>query len=311
MLAALSLILALTSPPTAQQATVPAEEMERSAREERLHRAGFPPIQPQGFAFRRVMLSDPYMMMGVPGLEVRRDAAGTVDLVVQYPEWRSQPVAIPADLWDAVADDQAFAPPPRPAHDPTRSASRPPPICHDWSALIQDETGRTGAWHGCSGEAAAVRDVALRIVAAAMTTRPDCDPESPSPLFAFQRCFGIGSELDDPALEAVFAPLRRDWDGLPGAQVLAAARRALQGQGMRQGDAAWTRARAAVDDVRAIQTRRRELIRDVGQLAYRARSGSQADRYRLRLSLEHWSDFTNAQDGNTLDLLEQLLAVER
>lgn len=308
MFAELPLILVLASSPIPAQAAVAGQEAQHRFLTERLTRAGFPPIQPAGLAFRRVQLSDPYMMLGVPGLEIRRDAGGAVDLVVQYPEWRSEPVRLDPAVWDAVSTDAVFAPPP--PREPPPPGSPPPPVCHAWSAIIQDEAGRTTSWNACSADASEGQAMTLRLVTAAMATRPDCPSDVGSPFFAFRSCFGLKPELDDPTLEAAFAPLRTAWDQIPGVEVLAAARRALQSPDMQRGDAAWVNARRAVDAVKAMQAQRRELITALTRVSHQAMSASQADRYRISQSLEYWSDFTNDQDRNTLQLLEQLLAVE-
>ncbi len=309
MFVELPLILALVSQPVPAQA-VSGSEAQRRFFAERLVRAGFPPIQPTGVALRRLQLSDPYGMLGVPGLEVRRDGEGTVHLVIQYPEWRSEPVAVDAAVWDAVSADEVFAPPPAPRLAPTGPPPPPPPVCHAWSAVIQDEAGRTAAWSACSPAIGAGQAMTLRMVTAAMATRPDCPSDAASSFFAFQRCFGLRPELDDATLEAAFSPLRRQWGQIAGAEALAAARRALQSQEMRRGDAAWTTARRAVDAVRATQTERRDLINGLARISHQAVSASQGDRYKISQSLEHWSDFTNGQDRNYVQLLEQLLAIE-
>ncbi|MFC5346019.1 hypothetical protein ACETK8_04960 [Brevundimonas staleyi] len=307
MFAELSLILTLTA--QSVQPTVSGMEMQRRFEAERLTRAGFPPIQPPGVAFRRVLLFDPYMMLGVPGLELRRDATGAVDLIVQYPEWRSDPVRVAPDLWDTIATDAVFAPR-APVVRERPAGSPPPPVCHDWSGVVQDEAGRTASWGECGGEPSLPRQMTERIVAAAMTTRPDCAPDTPSPLFAFQRCFGLNETLGDPALEAAFAPLRQAWGAVPGAQALAAARRALQAPGMRHGDVAWSNARQAVAAVKVTQDQRRDLSQRLARLSLDARTASQGDRYILTNTQRHWAEFTAGQDQNYAALLEELLAVE-
>lgn len=312
MFVELPLVLVLASQSMSAQAAVSGQDTQQRFLAERLARVGFPPIQPPGAALRRVQLSDPYGMLGVPGLELRRDGAGAVDLVIQYPEWRSEPVRVDAAVWDAVSSDQVFAPAPSPVREPapTGPPPTPPPVCHAWSAVIQDEAGRMAAWSACSPATGAGQEMTLRLVTAAMATRPDCPSDAASPFFAFQRCFGLKPELDDATLETAFAPLRQQWGQIAGAETLAAARRALQSSEMRRGDALWTSARRAVDAVRATQTERRDLINGLARISYQAMSASQADRYKISQSLEHWSDFTDSQDRNYVQLLEQLLAVE-
>lgn len=302
MIAELGLVWALAATPL-QTTPSPAQTQNRFW-EERLARAGFPALQPAG-EFRRVMLSDPYMMLPVPGLELGRHASGEVDLVLQYPEWRSDPIAVDPSLWDAIPAETLFAPPPRqPAH------STPPAICHGWSAVIQDDTGRLASWHACAGDATPVAGFTERLVTAAVATKPDCAADPASPFFAFQHCFGLKPELEDPALEAAFAPLRREWDAVPGMEALGAARRALQAPGMNYGDEAWLAARRAVEASRTTQEQRRDLSQRLGRLLFQSQNASSADRYRLSRTLEHWSDFTAGQDRNYVHLLEQLLAVE-
>ena len=303
MIAELGLVWALAASPAVQTAPSQAETQNRFW-EDRLARAGFPALQPPA-EFRRVMLSDPYMMLPVPGLELRRHASGEVDLVLQYPEWRSDPIAVDPTLWDAIPAETLFAPPPR---QPARST--PPAICHGWSAVIQNDTGQLASWHACSGEPTPVADFTEQLVTAAVATKPDCAADPASPFFAFQHCFGLKPELEDPALEAAFAPLRREWDAVPGSDALGAARRALQAPDMRYGDAVWRNARHYVEAVKATQDQRRDLAQRLSRLSFEARTASPADRYRLSRTLEHWTDFTDGQNRNYVQLLEQLLAVE-
>lgn len=302
MIAELGLAWALAVTPV--QIASSAAETQNRFWEDRLARAGFPALQPAG-EFRRVMLSDPYMMLPVPGLELRRHASGEVDLVLQYPEWRSDPIAVDPGLWDVVSAETLFAHPPR---QPARST--PPPICHGWSAVIQDDTGRLASWHACGGETTPLAGFAERLVAAAVAAKPDCALGPASPFFAFQRCFGLTPELEDPALEAAFAPLRQEWDAVPGSDALGAARRAMQTPDMRYGNATWRNARRYAEAVKATQDQRRDLSQRLARLSFEARTASPADRYRLSRTLEHWSDFTAGQDQNYASLLEQLLAVE-
>lgn len=310
MIAAFGLGLALVIAPGLQ--TAPSStDVDRRFREERLIRAGFPPLQPAG-SFRRLLLSDPYMMLPVPGLEMRRRASGELDLVLQYPAWRSEPIPVDPALWDVVPAERLFPEPVvTPIPPPAPSSSVPPPICHGWSALVQDDAGRLASWHACGGETSPIAEFAAALINAAVAAEPDCAPDEASPYFAFQRCFGLKPELEDPALEAVFAPLRREREAIRGAEILAAARRSLQAPEMRRDDAAWFTANESVQAVKATLDQHRDLSRRLAELSFGSPHASPADHYTMSRTLEHWSNSTASQDRNYIDLLEQLLAVER
>lgn len=291
--------------------TPPAEPAQASAFEtDRFIRAGFPPLpEREPRAFRRLILNDPYMMLGVPSVEVSRAADGTTALAIQYPGWRSPPVQLDPEAWATlVADDAIFAPPPAPVvSDPAAADRGPPPICHAWSGSIQTDDGRTASWHGCSEESP-VSAAAIRMIGLAMATRPDCERDPASPFFAFNTCFKARSELDDPALEAVFAPLRQAYDAAPGFERLRDARQAIAALGDAPDDAAWTRARDAVALVRALQASRREILQQLIQLNHGASAVSEADKARMGWTIEAWSSFIDSQDRNYIGLLEGLVS---
>lgn len=277
---------------------------------DRFVQAGFPPL-PEGEprAFRRLILSDPYRMLAVPGVEVARSADGATTLTIQYAGWRSPPASLDEEVWATlIADDTVFAPRRVAAVSRAAEVDRgpPPPVCHDWGVSIQADDGRVASWHGCSDESP-VGEAALRIIRLAMTTRPDCGFDPASPFFAFNTCFQPRPELDDPALETVFGPLRQAYEAMPGAQRLGTARQAIAALGDAPDDAAWARARAAVARVREGHDSRRGLLQQLIQLNHGAVDASAADKTKMRRTIEAWSSFLDAQDRNYIGLLEDLV----
>jgi len=308
------------------QAQAPPDERarweERQASEHRFRasmftRAGFAPIeevQAGGRQVRRLLLIDPYMMLPVPGIELERHADQRVTLRLQYYGWSSDPVPVDRGSWDALQSIErpAFTAPAYVAAPARESASPPPPpppICHGWRIWLQADAGRTAGWSECGGRRGPAYDYGMEIVALAMRTRPSCNVERDNPFWSFNRCFAPTESLDDPALEATYAILRREYYQAPGGDRLAEARLALQAPALWIGNPAWRNARAAIARVKEVNDYREARLQQLRQLAASAPSASPADRAKMRQAIEAWSHFQQAQQRNYVDLLERLTRV--
>jgi hypothetical protein len=278
-------------------------------------RAGFAPIeevQAGGRQVRRLLLSDPYMMLPVPGIELERHADERVTLRLQYYGWSSDPVPVDRGAWDTLASIErpvfavpAYVPAPASASPPPP----PPPVCHGWAIWLQGDAGRSAAWSGCGRQLGPAYDYAMHIVVLAMGTRPSCNVERDNPFWSFNRCFAPTDSLDDPTLEATYAILRSEYYGAPGADRLAEARRALQAPALSIGSPAWQSARAAIARVKEVHDYREARLSRLRQLAAGAPNASPADRAKMRQAIEAWSQFLQAQQRNYADLLERLASV--
>lgn len=307
-------------PSSAQATGKSSPDVNQAYWRSRFEEAGFSPIRKpnEPAELRRLLLTDPYHMIAVPGVELQWFEDGRTTLLIQYPAWRSETVAVDPSFWTrATANDLVLFEAPRAAEERARTTGpiQPPPICHDWAGLVQTGDGRVALWSGCSRsqteQAAIAQDVILEIVNAAMTTRPDCEPNDASPFFAFQSCFGIRPELDDPELEAAFAPLRQKWNDASGFAALSEARRSLRAPEMRLGNAAWIDARQAMASFKAVQDERRQLLQQLTQMNFEAYSASDADRFRMKTTLQHWGETLDGQERNYTNLLEQLADASR
>jgi len=277
-------------------------------------RAGFPPIeevQANGRQIRRLLLTDPYMMSAVPGIEVERHRDGHVTLRLQYFAWSGDSVSIDQVAWDALAaiEQEAFAAPAYSPEPVSQRASPPPPapaICHGWGLWLQASVERRAVWSQCGGRGGPIVDYAMQMLTLAMATRPNCRFERENPFASFSRCFSPTMSLDNPELEAIFAVLRREYYEVAGADRLAEARMALRAPSLTRGGSAWQSARAAIDRYKATNDYRSERLQRLRELASTAVNPSQADRAKMQLTIQDWSHFMQAQGSNYRSLVEQL-----
>lgn len=307
-----------------QRARYERGQAEQRAFERRLiSQAGFPPItevQAEGRVVRRVLLNDPYGMLPMPGIELERLGDGRVTLRLQYrgwssvalnPSWTSDPVEVERGAWDELAaiEQPLFT---RPAFQPIDPAtlppppSRPPPICHAWSARFEADWDRTASWSGCGGTDHPGYRYAAQVAELAVHSKAGCTFEASNPFGSFLDCFSFAKPLDDPALRAEFAILRKEYDEAPGMERLAAARQALRAPGMTIGSQAWLDARAAVMGFREVHELRRQRLNSLVQLSYRAANASAADRAKLQYMVESWSQSVQSQEPNYSELLRGL-----
>lgn len=286
------------------------QQAEHQFRNQRFAEAGFVPIDQTGKReLRRLIVRDPYGFLPIPGIEIERRADGTVILTLQYWAWRSEPSTIAGQSWDRLIelDDAAFGPKPiKPPPAYARNAD-PPPVCHGWMAHIQSSSGRTAGWWECQDGPGPQLSYLRAMVDAAMATRPDCKSEGEDPMWAFQKCFGVSEQLDDPQLEAIYSVLRKEYHDAPGADRLAEARIALRQPSLTIGSPQWRDARAAIAKVRAINNQRRELLRRLGELYYKSKDASKADKAKMKLAIDSWTQFIAAQESNYSDLLNRLV----
>jgi hypothetical protein len=306
-----------------QRARYERGQAEQRAFEHRLiSQAGFPPIaeaQAAGRVVRRVVLSDPYGMIPMPGIELEQLPDGRVTLRLQYrgsssvalnPSWVSDPIAVEPSAWEELSalEQPLFTRPPFRPVDPASlppPPSQPPPICHAWSARFEADRERTASWSGCGGTDHPGYRYAARVAQLAVRGKAGCAEEG-DPLSSFSRCFALTMPLDDPALQTEFAILRKEYDEAPGSERLSAARVALRAPGLTLGSEAWLAARDAVGQFREVHELRRQRLNRLVLLSGSATNASAADRAKLQFTLASWSQFVQSQEANYAELLQGL-----
>lgn len=188
-------------------AVSPGEQLYRTSRarqhafEQRLIQEAFGPETPlpRGAERRRMVVSDPYMMMAPVGVEVLRGADRRV-LIRFGVRGTSTPysAAAPSAWTRATAGDALlFRPPPpyRPPPPVTSPPPPPPPICHGFIMRFEraDASGaRFDSAAQCGLPEAAVLNYAVDLAALGLESRPACGtagPSGSSVLFQLVRCF--------------------------------------------------------------------------------------------------------------------------
>ena len=319
----LFLALLLTVPPIAQ-----AQTDERRARWEAamadqrrfLHnqftRVGFEPIEvvrARGRDVRRLIVEQPYIGPRIPGIEFERHADGRVTFRLQYPEWSSDPIEIDHSAWSALtARDEAvfvqpeYVPPPPPT-TPAPPPPPPPPPCHAWHAFLEADAERVTGWSGCSDLHSERREYVIRMIELAMATRASCSFDAGAPFPPFVNCFRMTNQLDDPKLDEAYSALVTEYDAAGGSDLLLAVRQAVHRQELTIGSAAWVQARDAVGRLIDHHEAQRERLRRLQQLAgAHAYSASAGDRYKMRQTIQGWSEFLDASERNLVEVLRAL-----
>jgi hypothetical protein len=266
-------------------------------------------VRADGHDVRRLLLEDPYMILPVPGLELERLSDGQVTLRVQYRGWSSKPVPVDRAAWEELARHEATAfarPEFRPMPTQLASAMPPPPICHGWIVRLEADYQRSASWAECGGKEGPVHAYALRMIALAIATRPECTLEPNNPFWSFSKCFGAKASLDDPELDAQFAELRKQFDEAPGADRLSEARQALIAPGIAMGNKQWLDAREAIRKFSDVEEGRRQALRKLQELSGKAAKASDADKAKIRQTIAAWSDFLRSQEHNYAELLQSL-----
>lgn len=162
--------------------------------------AGFQPLETvtaEKRAVKRVLFSDPYMMLPVPGVEIERMSDGSVTLKVIGRSGASAPASLPASAWGQLTTLQGtmFRPKPYVPWDPPNADAPlppPPPVCHGWIVRfgIADEAGlESGSWAQCGGNKGPESEFASEIARLAVASRPDCKFDVANPFWAFNACF--------------------------------------------------------------------------------------------------------------------------
>lgn len=276
-----------------------------------------------GREVRRVLLRDPYGMLPLPGIEVERRDDGRTTLRLQYrgrngdpryPAWSTDPVEIEQGAWDELAalEPALFA---RPVYQPVRSVATPaptapppppPPLCHAWLARFQADRARTASWTECGGRDGPGYRYAVRVAELAVGTKPGC-PLAPGNVFgSFSACFSLTAPLDDPALREDYEGLRKAYDEAQGSERLDRARRALLVPDLTLGSPAWLEARAAVAAYKEVHDLQRDMLSLLVRLLRGTATISDADRAKLRYTIDNWTQSLRGQESNYSDLLQRL-----
>lgn len=307
-------VLLVAVPAVAAEPPAPKPADDPQLRLKREHRgfveAGFIPIAEviaEGRSVRRLRVIGPRGLYA-PSVEIEKRQTGQVVLRVQYPRLFAEAVPVDAQVWSDLAalEDQAFAPQPVMAQPVTPGAS-PPPICHGWTAVLEADETRVNNWFECTAtDASPTRQYALRIVQTAMATRPDCVPKSDNPFLAFDMCFGRRQALEDPELNQEYSTIVKAWYALPSSMLQGKARLAAQAPGVALGNDVWMTARTAVADMQSDNRRRRELLRQLKAMLWKARDASDADRLQIRDTIEQWNEFDLNLAQSALEVFERL-----
>ncbi len=280
--------------------------------------AGFTPIEdivePRRDV-RRLLLHDPYYILGMLGIEIERFGDGRSVLRMQYYTYRGPTQPLPAETWDALAqlEPRAFPLPAAPASPkPTTVAntpSPPPPICHGWHSQFLSGTGRTGGWTECYGGKAddAAYQYTVILLRAALATEPSCPIDDTNLFWSYHKCFGAKNTLDDPELNAQYAALVKIYANEGGADLLGAARLAVQAPGIAVGNAAWKQAREAVAQLKVFEDNEEDALRKLQALAFKAYNASDGDQFQIRTMIRTWSEFQAAQRSNYADVVSRLV----
>jgi hypothetical protein len=321
----LSLFFALAA---ALPTVAPAQTDERRARWEAaeadqrrfLHnqftRVGFEPIElvrARGRDVRRLIIEQPYIGPRVPGIEFERHPDGRVTLRLQYPEWSSEPSEIDPSAWSSLtARDEAvfvqpeYVPPPPPT-TPAPPPPPPPPPCHAWHAWLEADADRVIGWSGCSDVHPERRDYVIRMIELAMATRPSCSFDAGAPFAPFVTCFRMTNRLDDPKIDEAYSALVTEYERGRGSDLLLEARRAVHRQDLTIGSEGWVQARDAVGRLIEHHEAQRERLRRLQQLAgAHAYSASAGDRYKMRQTIQGWSQFLDSSERNLVEVLRAL-----
>lgn len=322
MMRALALLLTLSSaiPASAQSVAEQKRTWEQRQKDDRafikqlFQESGFSPPEPMREArtqVRQFRLNDPYFILPVPGIQITRTTGGQVSAIIQYNGYVSASITLGAADWRTLAAREAavFAPARfQPARAVIQGApTPPPPMCHAWSVYVRTENERSGGWSGCSKSSPGTYAYVVAAIEAVMRAKPACSYGSADPFWSFQRCYGPTSKLDDPALDATYTQLLKEYSELPGAARLAEARMALAKPDLSLGSPDWLAAREAVSKAVAINDRRHDLLSRLHQLAGKARNTTPADRVKLSNTILAWNSFLLSQHRNNEDLLRRLV----
>ncbi len=309
----LLVLFVLSSPVQAEPQTPSPDDTALHLRARPFVDAGFAPIEDVVEAHRdvrRVLIHDPYWILGTPGIEIERYGDGRAVLRLQYHGWRSQTQPLPVETWNALAklEAAAFAPPPPPTPSLTaQTDAPPPPICHGWSAAFLSGDGRDGHWSQCySPVDDGAHAYVVALVKAALATAPACPVDDETLFLSYQKCFGAGQTLDDPGLNAQYAALMPVFQDPQGSTLLNAARQAVTAPGIAVGNDVWRQARDAIARLKTYDDSQADALRRLRRLLYLASNASDADRTRIRNLIATVSDFQNGQQVNYAGVLTQL-----
>ncbi|MFN3536204.1 MAG: hypothetical protein ACK4Y4_02010 [Brevundimonas sp.] len=163
--------------------------------------AGFIPLAEataEADEVRRVLFSDPYSILPVPGVEIRRQPNGNVTLTVLGRGVERPPVPLSEADWRSLteAESEAFLPrvyAPWPEYGPDNPPPPPPRPCHAWSSILASggaDGERSASWSACSGDTSGGRYIfAATAAGLAVQNAPDCTFDAGSPFWSFSRCF--------------------------------------------------------------------------------------------------------------------------
>lgn len=171
--------------------------------QEQFEKGGFRPLRAfvaENRQVKRVLLSDPYFMRAIPGVEIEKRPDGAVQLSIVDAAGYTAPAPLKPSDWTHLNELQGtlfrsepYVPWDPPSDDPNHQSRRPPPIRHAWGALFgtADDTGMTsGSWSGANGFEDEPKFLFLKeVLKLAVQTRRSCTFNPTNPINSFTTCF--------------------------------------------------------------------------------------------------------------------------
>ncbi|MDG5489113.1 hypothetical protein NYR55_10860 [Sphingomonas sp. BGYR3] len=308
-------IAAIAAPVAAQTAPDPAATAAKVDRdnaryaERRMAERGFVPMAEMRFAgrdVRRVLPSDPYGMMPIPGVEMERHRDGRMTIRIVHRGWTSEAKRVSQTEWDAVARLQgpAFAP----WRDP-KPDSRPDVVSHCWSGMIAASPDAHATW-GCASTPPPAAAYASAMMMLALD-KYECAPADTELGQRFADCFTDKGVPDNAMVAARLAEARAKWQALrlDGPDLLMPARRALGEARQQPTPERIAAARAAVLAFGQRQRALREVVSGSFRDIPRPHQMSVRDAAIVEQTRDQWLSDIAAQTGNYTGMLEELAGI--
>lgn len=275
--------------------------------ERRMAEMGFIPMQEMRFAgreVRRVLPTDPYGIMPIPGVEIERHRDGRRTIRLVHAGWTDAAKPVSEAEWDAVAalEPAAFAP----FRDPGL-VQRPNVVIHCWSGMIAASPDAHATW-GCASREPPAATYAAAIMELAMA-KHGCAPSDKPVWGRFPDCFMDKGVPDDPVVAEQLADAKLRWlaERAGGPDRLMTARRALKEARREPTPERIAAARAAVLAFGASQGALRAImVEGFRGMPSPSRIGSR-DAAILNQTRDLWLADIAAQTGNYVGMLEELV----
>ncbi|MGC6401772.1 hypothetical protein ACNI3Q_14470 [Sphingomonas sp. FW199] len=300
-------VAAQTAPDPATAAKVDADNARYAERS--MAERGFVPMAEMRFAgrdVRRVLPSDPYGIMPIPGVEMERHRDGRMTIRVVHHRWTDEARPMTQAEWDAIAalEPAAFAP----FRDPDL-VRRPNVVTHCWSGMIAASPGAHATW-GCSTREPPAATYSAAVLELAMA-KQGCAASDRDVWSRFSDCFKDGGVPGDPGVAEKLAAAKARWQALrvDGPDLLMPARRALNDARQQPVPERIAAARAAILAFGARQRALRDgVIQGFRDMPPPHRM-SMRDAAIVNQTRDQWLSDIAAQTGNYTGMLEELAGI--